>query len=68
VIGRHGVAVDPSKTAAINDWLPPTNLKEVQQFLGLCNYYRRFIRHFSTVALPLTSLTRKSNEFVWSMV
>ncbi len=50
---------------AIRDWPIPTCLNEVQQFLGLCNYYRRFVKGFSTLALPLTNLTRKDVLFVW---
>ena len=41
------------------------NVKEIQQFLGLCNYYRRFINQFSDIASPLTHLTKKSVDFVW---
>ncbi len=44
----------------------PTTVNEVQQFLGLANYYRIFVRDFATVAEPLTRLTRKSVPFEWS--
>ena len=48
---------------AIADWGTPGNVKQVQQFLGLCNYYRRFIHQFSTIASPLTQLTKKDTEY-----
>src|SRR5712672_3612474 len=49
--------MDPAKTAAIHDWPIPMKKKELQRFLGFCNFYRRFIRNYSHIAKPLTSLT-----------
>jgi len=40
-------------------------VKEEKSFLGLCNYYRRFILRFSEIAMPLTRLTRKDVIFKW---
>ncbi|CAG2246096.1 unnamed protein product [Mytilus edulis] len=51
---------------SISSWKIPENVKEVQQFLGLCNYYRRFILHFSEIASPLTQLTGKNVKFEWT--
>ena len=51
----------------MRDWEPPSSIKGVQQFLGFANFYRKFIRGFSTVAEPITALTKKGRErFVWS--
>ena len=50
---------------AVKEWVAPTTVNEVQQFLGLANYYRRFIRDYAVVASPLTMLTRKDVKFVW---
>jgi hypothetical protein len=47
-------------------WERPTNVTEIRSFLGLGGYYRRFIEGFSTIASPLTKLTRKEVRFVWS--
>lgn len=41
-------------------------MNEVQQFLGLCNYYRRFVKDFAGIASPLTNLTRKNVKWKWS--
>ncbi|KAI7795689.1 hypothetical protein IRJ41_003218 [Triplophysa rosa] len=52
---------------AVLDWPQLSTLKELQQLLGFANFYRRFIRNFSAVAAPLTSLTkRNSSHLVWS--
>ncbi|PKA59778.1 putative mitochondrial protein [Apostasia shenzhenica] len=54
---------DPSKIEAITDWLKPTTVTEVRNFLGLAGYYRRFVEGFSKIALPLTQLTKKTVIF-----
>ncbi|KAJ9544953.1 hypothetical protein OSB04_024660 [Centaurea solstitialis] len=65
-ISCDGVSVDPSKIEAIQNWEQPKNASEVRSFLGLAGYYRRFIRDFSKIGVPLTSLTRKDVQFEWS--
>jgi hypothetical protein len=57
VIGKDGVAVDPTKIALIEKWPLPKSLKELQSFLGLANYFRKFVNRFSYVVAPLTALT-----------
>ena len=47
-------------------WPEPTTRKEVQQFLGLANYYRRFVQNFATIAKPLHRLTEKTTHFMWT--
>src|SRR4051812_19078036 len=66
IISSHGIATDPKKVETIRVWPQPKNIKEVQSFLGLCNYYRRFIGDYSKIATPLTDLTHKDVSFVWS--
>ena len=57
IVSSKGVATDPSKTKKVADWPVPTTPKEVQQFLGFANYYRRFVKDFATIARPLHRLT-----------
>ncbi|KAL4274070.1 hypothetical protein GQ457_13G013940 [Hibiscus cannabinus] len=66
VISAKGIMVDPKKVQTILDWRPPRNVSEVRSFLGLARYYRRFVKGFSVIALPLTKLLRKDQPFEWS--
>ena len=62
IISQEGIKVDPVKTKAIRTWARPTRKKEIQSFLGFCNFYRRFIEGFSKIAKPLYQLTEKNNK------
>ena len=57
ILGKEGIKPVPAKTEAIKVMHPPVNLKQVQAFLGLVGYYRKFIRNFAKIAKPLTMLT-----------
>jgi len=59
IIEQEGVETDPVKTQAISDWTTPKKIKEIQRFLGFCNFYRRFIERFSRTARPLYARTKK---------
>ena len=65
VINKSGVRPDPQKTAAISNFPPPADKKAVRRFLGVCTYYRRFVKNFSRTAEPLTYLTKADVEFKW---
>ncbi|UYV83597.1 hypothetical protein LAZ67_23001581 [Cordylochernes scorpioides] len=65
VVSNEGIAPDPEKNISIRKFPTPRTVKDVRAFLGLCSYYRRFIREFSKVALPLQILTRKNYSFAW---
>ncbi len=54
------------QSRSVADWPTPDSRRAVQQFLGFANFYRRFIRNFSQVALPLTDLTSTRTRFSWS--
>lgn len=60
-----GVTPIEEKTQAVADWPIPTTVKEVRSFLGLANFYRRFIPHFADLAAPLTELTGSQATFTW---
>ena len=65
IISCDGVATDPEKTAKVAMWPVPASKKEVQQFIGFANYYRRFIKDFAQHARPLHRLTDQTSQFQW---
>ena len=65
MISVKGVFVDPQKIEKIVNWKPPTNVTEIQSFIGLAGYYRKVVKGLSKLADPLTKLTRKDEKFVW---
>ena len=64
-ISHNEVRPSPEKIAALKSYPIPDTLRKVRQFLGLAQYYRRFIPNFTKLAKPLTDLTRKDNAFDW---
>jgi hypothetical protein len=66
IISTEGFRPDPRKTKSITEWPTPTSVKEVQAFLGLANYNRKFIQGFSAIAAPLTALTKKDRSYEWT--
>lgn len=66
MVSTSGLRMDPQKTAAISSWQAPQNTKDVRAFLGLVNFYRRFIGQFSTIARPMNNLLKKDAKWDWT--
>jgi len=66
VVSGEGIRTDPEKVRVVADWPVPVNLREVRSFVGLCSYYRRFVKDFARISSPLHALTRKNASFHWS--
>jgi hypothetical protein len=64
IIIDKGVATDPEKIKAVQDWPPPKSLAELRGFLGLAGYYRRFIKDYGKICRPLFDSLKKG-EFKW---
>jgi len=65
VISPRGVEMQKEKVEGVPNWPAPQNIKEMQKFLGLANYYRRFIKDFARIAAPLHVLVRKEQKWKW---
>ena len=63
LISKSQIRMDGAKVAAIRDWPTPTKVTELQLFLGLANYYKRFIKGYSKIACPLTNLLKKERKW-----
>ena len=66
IVSESGVSTDPEKLVAINDWPVPRSAKQVKSFLGLCSYYRRYMRNFAAIARPLHMVSDKKAKFTWN--
>ncbi|CAM8951311.1 unnamed protein product [Rhodiola kirilowii] len=65
-ISKGQLMMEDCKIQAIQNWKPPTKVPEMRSFLGLVNYYRRFIKGYSARAAPLTDLLKKAKAWVWT--
>jgi len=59
IIGSNGIEMEKEKMDRMLSWPEPKNTKDIRKFLGLINYYRRFIKNFAQVARPMNMLTKK---------
>ncbi|GFW60701.1 retrovirus-related Pol polyprotein from transposon 412 [Trichonephila clavipes] len=66
IISAEGVRTDPEKVSAVKNWKHTENLRELRSFLGLCTYYRKFVKGFSNIARPLHKLTESKQKFQWT--
>jgi len=65
IIADDGISMDPLKVDAIKSWPTPKSVLDIQVFLGLANFYRRFIKGFSKIIAPITRLLKKDVQFGW---
>ncbi|UYV71409.1 hypothetical protein LAZ67_8003042, partial [Cordylochernes scorpioides] len=66
ITSKHGIKPAEHNIKAVRNFPRPKKVKEVQSFLGMCSYYRKFIKDFSKIADPLTNLIKKSVSFIWT--
>jgi hypothetical protein len=64
IISPDQVEMDPTKLDGITKWPYPTKTKDIRKFIGFCNYYRKFIHHYTNIARPLNNLLSKNKPFV----
>jgi hypothetical protein len=66
IVGTDGVKPDPQKVEAVRNWSEPKDVHHVRSFLGLANYFLRFMQGYATLAQPLTHLTKSKVKFEWT--
>jgi len=66
VIGPEGIKMEKEKVKGVLEWLTPKCVKDVQKFLGLANYYHRFIKGFALIARPLHNTVKKDRKWEWT--
>ena len=68
ILEKGKTRMDPAKVSGVRDWPTPKCVKDVRSFHGFCNFYLAFIAGFSKIALPLNTLTKKGQPFIWTAV
>lgn len=68
IVSKDGMKANPKKVEVIRNFPRPINIKQIQSFLGLCNYFRRYVKDFSKICKPLTTLLKKELPFLWTDV
>jgi len=66
LISKSGIKKEPKKIEAVQKMPRPTNITELRAFIGLVNYYGRFIKNLSNILHPLNKLLKKNTVFKWS--
>ena len=65
IVSKSKIEMDEEKIEALKNRAAPKNIKQLQELLGICNYYRRFVENFAKIASPLTNLLKKDKQFLW---
>jgi hypothetical protein len=66
IVCKQGLLVDPSKIAIIVDLPPPTSVKQLHTMLGHTGYYRKFIKGYAQITVPMENLLKKDCQFGWT--
>ena len=66
IIGPDGIKMEEEKVKGVVEWLTSKCVKDIQKFLGLVNYYRRFIEGFASIARPLHDMVKKNKKWEWT--
>ena len=66
IVSTDGLKIDETKLAPLFEMKHPKNIKDVQSFLGVCNWFRDFVPNFAEISMPLTELTKKGNKWSWN--
>ncbi|KAL0401378.1 UNVERIFIED_CONTAM: Retrovirus-related Pol polyprotein from transposon [Sesamum latifolium] len=66
IVERGRIRMDPKKVQAIEEWKPSSDVHDLRSFLGLANYYRRFVKSYSEIARPMTDLLKKTETWNWT--
>lgn len=65
LISKEGSRPNPDKIRILREFLRPVNIRSLQSFLGMANYFRKYVKDFSKIAKPLTQLLKKEQPFIW---
>jgi hypothetical protein len=63
IVCKHGLLVDPAKIAIIVNLPPPKSVRQLREILGHTGYYRKFIKGYAKITMPMDKLLRKDNKF-----
>jgi hypothetical protein len=66
IVSSEGIKVDPKKTDVVARWPVPLSINHLRSFLGLSNYFRKFVQGYSTLVAPLTELTKEDKPWAWT--
>ena len=65
IVTQEGIEPNSEKTQAVREFPRRRNVNDIRAFVGLANYYSRFVKNFASIATPLTGLTRRNTPFKW---
>lgn len=66
IVGVDGIRTDPRKIECMSNFPIPKTLVELQRFLGMCNYYRKYVEGYSKITKPMNTLCKNDVPFIWS--